>query len=154
MNTLDSGNNQRQTKDTNKRNIDGIVVKPGNERRCTEHDAVQCQTNDQIEVENGREIQVIGVLLLNECSPQSAVNEYLQDRGEDRHKGNDAVILRRQQSCQHNGNNKGNELRSTAFCEAPDKVGDSSRSSHEDPLSVLKILNRSYCALFLTICRE
>ena len=154
MNTLDSGNNQSQTKDTNKRNIDGIVVKPGNERRGEEHDTVQCQANDQIEVENGGEIQVVGVLLLNKCGSQPAVNEYLQDCGENCHKGNHAVILRRQQSCQHNGNNKGNELRSTTFCEAPDKVGDSSRSSHEDPLSVLKILNRSYCALFLTICRE
>ena len=71
------------------------------------------------EIEDGGEIQIIRILLLNQCGAESAVNENAENADKHRHQRDGAVVIRRQQPRQHQRDDEGYALGAAALGKPP-----------------------------------
>ena len=89
-----SGNHERKRDDLCHVFEDGHVVELRDVGRCEEQPRIEGERNDNIEIEDGAEVFVGAILLLDECVRKSAVGERVRDGDEYGEHADDAVIRR------------------------------------------------------------
>ena len=122
LDILYTGDDQRQAHHTHQRDQLRHPVEFRDPDGNKEHADVQQNADRKVEVEYGGEIQIIRIFFLDQRIAHTAVHKDLQDRGEHRYEGGDAVHRRIKQTRKDKGDDKGDALSAGTFQKAPDQI--------------------------------
>lgn len=105
-----SGNDERKSDDLGHVFEDGHVVELRDVGRCEEQSCIEGERHDDIEIENGAEVLLGTILLLDERVRKPAVGERVRDSNEYGEHADDAVIRRGEHAGERDADDKVDSL--------------------------------------------
>ena len=122
LDILHAGDHQRQSAEAHQCGQFLPAKEGGNDRSRGKEAAIEHQAHDDAEIEHRGEVQIVGILFLDQGIAEAAVHKGLQNCGEGRHQRQRSVNRRVQQPRQHDGDHKRDSLGTAPLQKAPEHI--------------------------------